>query len=306
MRLFARLYAGVMRFAPESFRNRYAREAAELAALRVVETRGRGRRAVRAVRELADAVGAVRVERRAAMTGSPVAPTTGVTVDSLIRDFRQALRGMVRTPASSSAAILTYALGIGANVAIFSVAWPALFAPLPFPGEDRLTAIWLTYAGQDRVEQINPVSPGDFADLRTAQSFSAMAAYSHFLAEVNVAAAGTPQQLQLGHVTPSFFAVMGVRPTLGRAILPSDGGGREPVIVLSERAWRMKFGADPSGRRTHGHVSMACRCRSPASCRPARGSGRLMPTRGPPWTYRLDVSACAPTASASSPGSRRG
>ena len=239
MRLFARLYAGVMRFAPESFRDRYSSEAAELAALRVAETRGHGRRAVRALRELADAVSAVRAERRAAVRGSPVA-------QSLIRDLRQALRVMVRTPASSSAAILTYALGIGANVAIFSVAWPALFAPLPFPDENRLTAIWLTYAGQDRVEQINPVSAGDYADLRTARSFSTMAAYSHFLAEVNVSATGTPQQLQLGHVTPSFFTVMGVKPTLGRTILPSDGGAREPVIVLSERAWQMKFGADPA------------------------------------------------------------
>ena len=156
------------------------------------------------------------------------------------------MRTTVRSPASSLAAVLTYALGIGANVAIFSVAWPALFAPLPFPEEDRLTAIWLTYVTQDRGEQINPVSPGDFADLREARSFSAMAAYSHFLAEVNVVAGATPQQLQLGHVTPSFFTVMGVEATLGRAILPTDAAGPEPVLVLSERAWRTQFGGNPS------------------------------------------------------------
>ncbi len=167
-------------------------------------------------------------------------------MDALFRDFQQALRGLVRSPTSSVAAILTYALGIGANVAIFSVAWPTLFAPLPFPEEDRLVAIWLTYAGQDRVEQINPVSAGDYNDLRAARSFSSMTAYSHFLSEVNVAAEGTPQQLQLGHVTPSFFTVMGVRPTLGRVILPSDGASPEPVLVLSERAWRTRFGANAS------------------------------------------------------------
>ena len=244
-RLFTRLYVVIFHFAPHRFRERYGRDAAELAAMRVQETRGRGR-LVRAIRELADAIVAVRIERRAVNAASHSQTPVHLSVDGTLRDLQHALRGIVRSPASASAAILTYALGIGANVAIFSVAWPVLFARLPFPEEDRLTAIWLTYVTDRQGEQINPVSPGDYADLREARSFSAMAAYSHFLGEVNVVANGNPQQLQLGHVTPSFFTVMGVRAQLGRTILPTDGGGPERVLVLSERAWQRQFGGDPT------------------------------------------------------------
>lgn len=245
MRLFHHLYAGLLRLAPRAFRDRYGVEAAELAAVRLRETHGTGRRANRAMRELLDLARTVRAERRASRAGA-AAFATRVSMDAVLRDFSQALRGLIRAPAASAAGILTYALGIGANVAIFSVAWPALFAPLPFPEEDRLAAIWLTYPGRDNIEQINPVSVGDYNDLRTARSFSDMAAYNHFIGEVNVTAGTGPQQLQLGHVTPSFFTVMGVRPGAGRVILPSDAGAPHPLIVLNERAWRTKFGGDPT------------------------------------------------------------
>jgi predicted permease len=240
------VYAAVLRFAPERFRSRYAQDAVDLASVRLRETRGVTRRTVRAIRELADGVATVRAERRAVRVSAGPSSSKGVFMDALIQDIRQALRGVIRGPAAAAAAIFTYALGIGANVAIFSVAWPALFAPLPFPEEDRLTAIWLTYPGRDNIEQINPVSVGDYNDLRTARSFSGMAAYGHFLREVNVAADGQPQQLQLGHVTPSFFTLMGVRPTAGRVLGPSDAGGEQPSIVLSERTWRTRFGGNPA------------------------------------------------------------
>jgi predicted permease len=240
------MYGAVLRCAPERFRDRYAQEAVELASVRLRETRGAARKTVRAIRELVDALATVRAERRAARAGTGRSFSKRLPMDALIQDIRQALRGVVRGPAAASAAICTYALGIGANVAIFSVAWPALFAPLPFPEEDRLTAIWLTYPGRDNVEQINPVSVGDYNDLRTAQSFSDMAAYGHFLREVNVTADGSPQQLQLGHVTSSFFTLMGVRPTAGRVLALPDAGGEQPSIVLSERAWRTRFGGNPA------------------------------------------------------------
>ena len=244
MRIFQRLYAALLRLAPRGFRQRYAADAAELALQRMRETRGCGRRTVRGLRELADLARTIRTERRISRPGG-VRSSKGNTVDVILRDFSHALRGVVRAPAASAAAILTYALGIGANVAIFSVAWPALFAPLPFPEEDRLTAVWLTYPGR-AAEQVNPVSVGDYNDLRTARSFSDMAAYSHFLAEVNVTADGGPQQLQLGHVTASFFTLMGVQPTAGRVLLPSDANAPQPLLVLSERAWRTRFGASPT------------------------------------------------------------
>lgn len=191
---------------------------------------------------------------RTLAAGRPNLPTYQPTNDSkrhpshmtnVLRDLVFSFRALRRAPGAAAAAILTYALGIGATVAIFSVAWPALVAPLPFPAEDRLAAIWLTYAGGDNTTQINPVSPGDFHDLGEARSFSGMAAYSHFLAEANIEPGGGPQQIELGRVDPTFFALMGVRPLAGRVILPSDAGAGA-LLVLSERAWREMFGADPS------------------------------------------------------------
>jgi predicted permease len=169
----------------------------------------------------------------------------GFPMRNFINELRSSLRQILRAPAASSAAILTYALGIGANVAIFSVAWPALVAPLPFPDEGRLAAIWLTYPGRDNTVQTNQVSSGDFHDLRGAASFSDMAAYTYFLSEVNIDAGGEPKQIQLGQVAPNFFNLMGVRPLAGRVIVPSDAGERR-LLVLSERTWRSMFGADPS------------------------------------------------------------
>lgn len=169
----------------------------------------------------------------------------GFPMRNVLSELRASLRQIPRAPAASSAAVLTYALGIGANVAIFSVAWPALVAPLPFPEEDRLVAVWLTYPGRDNTVQTNQVSAGDFHDLRSATSFTDMAAYTYFQREANVEAGGEPRQLQIGQVAPNFFNLLGVRPLAGRLILPSDGAD-QPLMVLSENIWRAMFAGDPS------------------------------------------------------------
>ena len=157
-----------------------------------------------------------------------------------------ALRAVRRAPAASAAAILTYALGIGANVAIVSVAWPVLVAPLPFPAEDQLVQLWLTVERKAGGVGTNPVSPGDYLDISTASSFSATAAYTSRMAQMNLTTGGGPRQISVAHVTPSFFTVMGVQPLLGRALLPSDENGERLLLVLSDRTWRTMFGADPS------------------------------------------------------------
>lgn len=168
----------------------------------------------------------------------------GMPMRLFFSELRSSWRQMLRSPAASTAAILTYALGMGANIAIFSVAWPALLAPLPFPDEDRLAVIWLTYQGRDNTTQINPLSGGDYNDIRAARSFSNMAAYSHYLSEVNLSAAGQPRQITIGQVSASFFPVLGVQALLGRTLMPSDEDRDVPVLVLNERTWRATFGAD--------------------------------------------------------------
>ena len=135
-------------------------------------------------------------------------------------------------------------VGIGANVAIFSVAWPVLFAPLPFADEGRLMKIVLTFERNNATHQ-HPLSTGDYVDLRGASSFSRTAAYNTLVRQMNLTGAGDAEQVTVGHVTPELFPVLGVTPLHGRAFNERDGkaGG---VIVLNERLWRNRFGADPS------------------------------------------------------------
>ncbi len=148
-------------------------------------------------------------------------------------------------PLVSAAAIGTLALGIGANVAMFSVAWPVLAAPLPFPDEDRLTVVSLTYQREGRLAR-NQVSVGDYNDWRTARSFASMAAFSKYFQQVNMTGRGEPQQLAVGSVTAEFFSTLGVRPLAGRLLQPVDAQSAARLLVLAERTWRRRFAADPA------------------------------------------------------------
>src|SRR5690606_13132012 len=160
-------------------------------------------------------------------------------------EFRAALRALRRAPAASAAAILTYALGIGANIAIFSVAWPVLVAPLPFPDEQQLVDFWLTVDREGGGFGTNPISEGDYNDIRTASAFAATAAYSSRLAPLNLVTGTDPRQVAVAHVTPAFFTVLGVQPLQGRTFLPSDEDTNRNLLVLNARTWRTAFGADP-------------------------------------------------------------
>lgn len=160
-------------------------------------------------------------------------------------EFRAALRALRRAPAASAAAILTYALGIGANIAIFSVAWPVLVAPLPFPDEQQLVDFWLTVEREGGGFGTNPISEGDYNDIRSASAFAATAAYSSRLAQLNLVTGTDPRQVAVAHVTPAFFTVLGVQPLQGRTFLPSDEDTNRNLLVLNARTWRTAFGADP-------------------------------------------------------------
>ena len=144
-------------------------------------------------------------------------------------------------PVVSMAAVLTFALGIGANVAMFSVAWPVMFAPLPFTDEARLTLVSLTYQ-RGSATFTNPVSRGDYNDLKTASSFESMAAFYKGTSQLNLTGMGATQQVTLGNVTPEFFPLLGIRPVVGRLQAPDDPSRN--ALILNERTWRTRFGAD--------------------------------------------------------------
>jgi predicted permease len=168
--------------------------------------------------------------------------------DGLLADFRYSLRALLARPGFSLAALLTLAIGIGANVAIFSVLDGALFRPLPFPHAERLVDVRNVYPrmGLDDAGTSIP----DYLDRRAAPALEELAIYSGVsLALVD---GGAPERLPGLRASPSLFGVLSTPPALGRGFTEADAvPGAAPVVVLSHAAWRARFDADPAvlGRR---------------------------------------------------------
>ena len=162
--------------------------------------------------------------------------------DGLCREFRLAIRSMGRRPGFAVIAILTLALGIGVNTAVFSLIDPVLIAPLPYPDAHRLATVWLDLSrvGFDRVE----TTPADYLDWRAdSEVFEDMAAF--YGNAFNLTGKGTPERLEGIHATPNLFRVLGVQPALGRWFLDSEGDpGNEAVAMLSYGLWQEQFGSD--------------------------------------------------------------
>jgi putative ABC transport system permease protein len=160
------------------------------------------------------------------------------------------LRALARRPAFATVAIVTLALGLGANAAIFSVIDAALLRPLPFPNPDRLVSIWEYSAemqqrlGLDRL----PSSPGNVTDFRAGNS--TLAGLAAMRADrVNLTDAGNPERVGAVRVSVEFFDVLGIAPIVGRTFTRSDLVAGT-VVVIGERLWRRRFDAaqDVSGR----------------------------------------------------------
>ena len=165
-------------------------------------------------------------------------------VDKVTQDGRQAVRVLLKSPGFTLAAVVTLALGIGANTAIFTVAWQAILKPLPYPNSGRLVNVWETFLPQDSP---NPVMPGNFHDWqREAHSFDAIAAYTFYDGTTTLTGGGEPAQLRVRYVTEDYFRVFGLAPLLGRPLDKSDDTDASTAVVLSEVLWRDRFGRDPS------------------------------------------------------------
>ncbi|MFL6584597.1 MAG: ABC transporter permease [Chthoniobacterales bacterium] len=175
----------------------------------------------------------------------------------MIRDFKFALRNLVKTPAFAAIAIVTLALGIGANSAIFSVIDTVLLRPLPFKNPQQLAAVWIRDSHDKDPKQRGVFSVPDFVDLREQnQSFAAMTAYTR--AATVVSLGDDSQQLEGVAITSDVFNTLGVTPVLGRAYTPEeDKIEAPPVVVISHELWRRVFGGDRNiiGRQ----VTMAAR-----------------------------------------------
>ncbi len=167
-----------------------------------------------------------------------------VGLEQLFQDVRFGLRMLRKSPGFTAVAVLTLALGIGANTYIFSVVDALLFRSMEFPDPGRLVALWerVPTAGVNR----NEVAPANFLDWKQQNHvFDHIAAYSWWNA--NLGGVEQPEHLHGFLVTPDYFATVEAQPMLGRTFLPEEGPpGKDLVAVLSYELWRDHFAADPS------------------------------------------------------------
>jgi predicted permease len=162
----------------------------------------------------------------------------------MFADIRYALRGFRRSPLFALVAVLSLAIGIGANSAIFSVVNGLLLRPLPYPDPDRLAVLWLRSPGIN-IPQDWP-SPGQYIDLQNE---------NHSFEEMSISQGNTgtllgldqPERVEALHTSSSLFHLLGAQPLYGRLLLPEeDKPGKAQVVILSYPFWKRLFNSDPN------------------------------------------------------------
>ncbi|HKR14164.1 MAG TPA: ABC transporter permease [Pyrinomonadaceae bacterium] len=163
-------------------------------------------------------------------------------MDQLIKDIRYGLRGLWKRPGFTAVAVITLALGIGANAAIFSVVNAVLLRPLQFHDPERLAILWedASFVGFPR----NTPAPANYVDWKNqAQSFADVAATHE--SSMNLTGDGEPERVPTRRVTANFFSLLGVQPLIGRSFLPEeDRPQANKVAVLSYSLWQSRYGGD--------------------------------------------------------------
>jgi putative ABC transport system permease protein len=166
-------------------------------------------------------------------------------LEMLLQDIRHAVRSLRKRPGFAAVTILTLALGVGANAAIFSAVRAVLLRPLPFPDPDRLVQVFSTSVKAPN-RTIGAASPPDFYDWRRdSRSFSELAAFN--AGSFALTGQGDAEQIPGANVTAHFFDVLGVRALYGRSLQASDDvTGAPEVAVIGHALWMRRFGGDPS------------------------------------------------------------
>lgn len=181
-------------------------------------------------------------------------------VEEFFADARYTLRTMRRTPALAVAAILTLALGVGANTAIFSAVNAVILRPLPFPDASQLYMLWEENPEKGWYKQI--VAPANMLDWKEqVGAFADVMGYTDLFGTATLADGGEPMIVNPVYTTGNFFSVLGARAALGRTFTDAETWRTgETVVVLSHHLWRDRFGSDPKvvgrtiaidGRRVH-------------------------------------------------------
>ena len=159
---------------------------------------------------------------------------------TLIQNIRYALRQLMKSPGFTLTGVITLALGIGANTAIFTTVYATLLAPMPYPEPDQLVMVW------SKIQTFhNGVSAGDFDDWRhQSTAFQALNAFTG--GSFNLATKDQPEYVQGQRTTPGMYKMMGVKFQYGRDFVPEEGElGKDHVVVLVNKMWK-KLGSDPN------------------------------------------------------------
>lgn len=165
-------------------------------------------------------------------------------METLWQDIRYGFRILMRSPGFTAVVVLTLALGIGANTAMFSIVNAVLLQPLPYPKADRLVQLW-EIEGREQARQ-EPVGPVNFADWQERTgTFEHLAAYRY--ASLTLTGGDESERILGAAVSATFFSVLGVSPVFGRGFRPEeDIHGNHYVTVLGHGFWKRRFGADPN------------------------------------------------------------
>jgi predicted permease len=168
-----------------------------------------------------------------------------VFVESLLRDLRDALRQLHKSPGFALTAVLTLAFGIGATTAIFSIVEGVLLRPLPFSDPTRLVTLGDTLEGVNYDGDTPSVTaPGVRTYVRDTHAFSNLGGYT--LSNYELSGVGTPAQINASRLTASIFPALGISPLMGRTFSQQEDEGSQQVVVLSYQTWRNRFHGDPN------------------------------------------------------------
>ena len=252
------IYAALLYLYPRAFRARYRTELLEVFEVERAQPRHRGARgALRfwrfilpdlcasAARQRWRTLRAFSVDRNGGGVPRLPNPPRRSFMETLVQDVRYALRQFARRPGFTAVAVLSLALGIGANSVIYGLLDGYVFNPFPYPDAHRLMAIGTTFPKvSSDTTYVETLSPAEYLDIRGVKSFSAVGAFD--LGNRNLSGGDVPERVFTAFLADDLFPVLGMKPLLGRGFtaeeLAPDG---PPVAIISHRLWRNRLGSDP-------------------------------------------------------------
>jgi putative ABC transport system permease protein len=239
-------YSRVRALLPAEFAEEFGADMQATFESRLADARAQGRRAyaMRGVRELGGLLGLVLAERWGRGTHDAAERKALHPMDDMLREMTHAARRLLRTPGFAAAAVLTLALAIGANTAIFTLVQRVVLAPLPYPSSDRLMMMDHAAPGLELSSGIG-MSTGLYREYAQLPSTQALALYTHY--GMTWSGEGAAERLDVIIATPSLASVLGVAPALGRWFTEAEGERDGPgVAILTHAMWQERFGGDAS------------------------------------------------------------